>query len=121
MNSLSDKQDEISEQDKYIYLLGRDSNYHNMEFESFIDYYSFKIDGDTIVVLNDDAVAWEDYTNNDFSYLPKILLVFNGADLKDWIENEVDRQLKKQEQDKLSEKEDIKRQIELLKKKLERL
>ncbi len=119
MNTLSYKQAKLAEEeDKYVELLGHSSNYCQQEFDSFLNYYSFKVDGDNIVVFNDDGVPYEDYDNDDFSYVPICLLSFSAEKLERWVETEIELQLAKQERDKIREKEDIKRQIELLQKRL---
>ena len=119
MNKLSYEETKLSEEDdKYVQLLGHSSNYCQQEFESFLEYYSFKFEGDNIVVFNDDFVPYEDYTVGDFSSFPLSLLSFGEKELNIWIENEIEMQLKEQEKARIQEKEDIKRQIELLTKKL---
>lgn len=117
-NKLSEKMEELSEDNKYIYLLGRQSNFGADTFESFLDYYSFKIEQDEIIVFNNDGVPYESYTNDDFSYIPLFLLFYGEKDLEIYMENEITEQLQQQQEAKIQEKEDIKRQIELLKKKL---
>ena len=107
--------------------MGHNSNYSEMEFESFMKYYNFGFEDDSIVVFNDDsivvfnddAVSYESYTNQDFSYIPTILLSFNEKRLESWMETEIKLQLEAQEREKVREKEDLKKQIELLTKKLE--
>ena len=118
-NKLSNKEQELSERDIYVSLMGHNSNYSEMEFESFIKYYNFGFEDDNIVVFNDDKVAWETFTVNDFTYIPTILLSFDETMLESWMETEIKLQLEAQEREKVREKEDIKKQIELLTKKLE--
>ena len=118
-NKLSNKEQELSERDIYVSLMGHSSNYSEMEFESFMKYYNFGFEDDNIVVFNDDGIAYESYTTNDFAYIPTILLSFDETMLEKYIENEINEQLKHQEQERLQRKEDIKKQIELLTKKLE--
>ena len=118
-NKLSNKEQELSERYIYVSLMGHNSNYSEMEFESFMKYYNFGFEDDNIVVFNDDAVSYENYTNQDFSYVPTTLLSFDETMLEKYIENEIKLQLEKQEREKVQEKEDIKKQIELLTKKLE--
>lgn len=118
-NKLSNKEQELSERDIYVSLMGHSSNYSEMEFESFMKYYNFGFEDDNIVVFNDDGIPYESYTNQDFSYIPTILLSFDETMLEKYIENEINEQLKHQEQERLQRKEDIKKQIELLTKKLE--
>ena len=118
-NKLSNKEQELSERDIYVSLMGHSSNYSEMEFESFMKYYNFGFEDDNIVVFNDDAVSYENYTNQDFSYIPTILLSFDEKRLESWMETEIKLELERQEREKVREKEGLKKQIELLTKKLE--
>lgn len=120
-NTLANKRHELSEDDIYIDFLGHRSNYVSLSFQGFLDYYSFKIDGDDIIVFNDDAVPYEDYTNEDYSYFPSVLLSFGEKEVESWIEAEIKLQLAKQEKDKEATKERLKNDIERLKKQLENL
>ena len=117
-NKLSNKEQEFSERYIYVSLMGHNSNYSEMEFESFIKYYNFGFEDDNIVVFNDDKVSYENYTNQDFSYIPIILLSFDETMLEKYIENEINEQLKHQEQERLQRKEDLKTKIKLLQKEL---
>jgi len=122
MNTLSYRQAILAEEeDKYVELLGHSSNYCSMSFKSFLEYYSFKFEGDNIVVYNDDGVPYEDYDNDDFSYIPSVLLSFSAEKLNKWVETEIELQLKKQQREKIAEKENIKQQIEKLQKRYENL
>ena len=118
-NILSEKESELAEHDIYVSLMGHSSNYSEMEFESFMKYYNFGFEDDNIVVFNDDGVPHESYTNQDFSYIPTILLSFNEKRLESWMETEIKLELERQEREKIREKEGLKKQIELLTKKLE--
>lgn len=118
MNLLSGREEELSEQNCYISLLGNNSEYCPQGFESFLDYYSFKVDGERIVIFNTDPIPYESWDNNDFSSFPLFLLSFGDEKLESWIRTEIQLQLEKIEREKIAEKEDIKRQIELLTKKL---
>ena len=118
LNRISLKMDELSEKDIFVSLLGNRSSFGASTFESFLEYYSFKIENDTIIVFNDDGIPWEDYTTNDFSYIPLTLLNFNEQELENWMKEEIENQLKQQEVEKLQRKEEIKTQIERLQKKL---
>lgn len=95
MNTLS------QEEDKYVDLLGHCSNYSERSFESFLDYYSFKIDENNIVIFNDDKIAYEDFTTDDFSSIPIYLLSFSNEKLKNWIKTEINLQLERQKLKKL--------------------
>ena len=118
-NTLSEKESELSEHDTFVSLLGNRSSFSAYSFEQFLEYYAFKIEGDSIVVFNDDGIPYEEYTNNDFSYVPIILLSFGEDRLNSWMETEIKLELERQEREKVREKEDLKKQIELLTKKLE--
>jgi hypothetical protein len=117
-NKLSNKEQELSEKGIYISFVGYNSEYSEMDFESFIKYYNFGFEDDNIIVFNDDAISYEKYTNNDFSYIPIILLSFDETRLNSWMETEIKLQLEAQEREKVREKEDLKRKIELLQKQL---
>lgn len=121
MNKLSYEKSKLSEENVFVYLLGNSSEYSSMSFDSFLGYYSFRVEDDNIVVFNRDGVPYEDYYNNDFSYLPIELLSFSEEKLENWIENEIEMQLEKQRLQKIAEKEEIKRKIERLTKELNTL
>jgi hypothetical protein len=120
MNKLSSKQSEMWEQDKYIYLMGARSEYHETSFESFLGYYSFSIGDENIAVYNISYID-ENWTTEDYSYIPINLLCFSDEELDDYIKIAVKKELERIEKEKISEKEDIKRQIELLNKRLNTL
>lgn len=120
-NTLSLKESELQEQSIFITFMGNRSNYCNPIFEGFLNYYSFRIDGDEIIVFNDDGVPYEDYTNDDFSYVPTILLSFSPERLENWMKVEIDLQLVRQKREKEQQKENIKSQIERLKTQLNSL
>lgn len=120
-NILSEKQDKLAEDDKYVHLLGNRSNYTNMSFEKFLNYHFFKLGDDNIVVFNDEMIPWEDYTNDDFSYIPTVLLSFDDEQLNEWAENKIKEELKQQEIDKAKEKKNLELQIERLQTQLRNL
>lgn len=117
-NTLSNKMHELSEDSVYIELLGSTSNYAILSFEGFLDYYSFKIDGDTIEVFNNDTIPYSDYNNEDYSFISAVLLSFTPEKLNKWVETEIELQLAKQKRNKEAEKEYIKLQIERLQKQI---
>lgn len=122
MDILSTKQLELAEkQDKWVSLLGHNSAYYVTDFESFLDYYSFKIKDGRLCIFKDDSVGFEDYDNDDYSYIPLYLLSFSAEKLNKWIETEIEMQLAKQERDKITEKEELKQKIELLTNRLNNL
>lgn len=119
MNVIVEKENELKEQDKYINLLGPRSAYFKSSFESFLEYYSFKVEDGDIVVYNNDGIPYESWNNEDYSYVPFSLLDCGEKDLEKWMEEEIIKQLEQQEKDKIAEKEELKRQIEILTKRLE--
>jgi len=119
MGKLSWRQEELSQENKYVQLLGNHSSYYASDFEHFLNYYSFKIANDDVVVFNDDSVPYEAYSTGDFSNVPVSLLSLAENDLNVWIDEEVERQLVEVESQKIARKENIKRQIELLQRQLE--
>lgn len=120
-NTLSDKRHELIEENIYIDFLGHRSNYVSLSFEGFLDYYNFKIDGKDIIVFNDDAIPYENYTNEDYSYFPSALLSFTPEKLEKWVETEITLQLAKQERNKESDKERLKNDIKRIQKQLDNL
>lgn len=120
-NTLSERQSELAEENVYVHLMGHRSNYEEMSFEGFLDYYSFKVITDEILVFNNEPISWEDYTTDDFSYIPLSLLSFGEKDLKKWMDDEIERQLAQQKRDKLAEREDIKQKIKYLETQLNNL
>lgn len=121
MNTLSHKESVLSEDNIYVSLLGNRSSYCKQEFDSFLNYYSFKIDGDSIVVFNTDPIPYESWNNDDISFIPSVLISFSSEKLDSWMETEIKLELERQERDKLADKERIKEQIERLQKQLNNL
>lgn len=121
INTISNKQSELCEQNIFVHLLGHRSNYGEMSFESFLEYYSFKIEDDVITVFNDDGIPYESYTNSDFSYVQTSLLYFSPSQLEKWIDDEIEKQLGQQKLNKLAEKENLKSQIKRLETQLNNL
>ena len=120
-NTLSLKESELQEQSIFISFMGYKSNFCAQTFESFLEYYSFSIEGDDIIVFNDDGIPYESYNNDDFSYVPAVLLSFGEKELERWIDDEIEKQLTQQKREKEQQKENIKSQIERLKTQLNNL
>lgn len=120
-NTLSNKQSELCEQSIFVHLMGHRSNYEEMCFENFLEYYSFKVITDEILVFNNEPISWEEYTTDDFSYIPSVLLSFAEKDLENWMQNEIENQLAQQKLNKLAEKEGIKQKIKHLETQLNNL
>ena len=112
VNRLSYEQTKLSEElDIWVDLLGHNSNYSNMSFESFLIYYSFRFYRNQIIVFNKDKLAFEDFINDDSSFVPTALLYFDESQLNSWIVTEVEMQTAKQVLEKVAKKEDLKAQI----------
>ena len=120
-STLSEKESELAEQGIYISLLGHRSEYCSPSFEGFLNYYSFRIDGDEIIVFNNDGVPYESYYNNDYSNIPICLLSFSAEKLDSWIETEIGLELERLEREKVAEKENLKAQIKRLETQLNNL
>ena len=118
-NYFSDRQCALDEENCYVQLLGNSSEYFSRDFESFLEYYSFKVEDNNVVIFNNDPIPYEDYNNNDYSYIPLPVLGFGEEKLENYIKQSIEMQLKEQEEAKIAMKEDIKRQIERLQKQLE--
>ena len=118
-NYFSDRQCALDEENCYVQLLGNSSEYFSRDFESFLEYYSFKIENNYVVVFNNDGVPYENYHNTDYSYIPLPVLGFGEEELENYVKQTVEMQLKEQEETRIAEKENIKRQIERLQKQLE--
>jgi hypothetical protein len=120
--TVSKKEEKLNENGKYPCLLGHFSSFDStMSFEGFLDYYSFRIKDDTVVVFNDDKFPYEDFGADDFSYVPTYLLETSEKSLEEWIKKEVENSLIRKKEENLAQKENIKRQIERLNKELETL
>ena len=118
-NYFSDRQCALVEENCYVQLLGNSSEYFSRDFSSFLEYYSFKIKNNNVVIFNNDPIPYEDYNNNDYSYIHLNVLGFGEEELESYINQMVKMQLKEQEEAKIAMKENIKRQIERLQKQLE--
>ena len=121
MNKVSEAQDKMHEKDLYVYLLNTLSYYVPSEFGNFLNYFNFKIEKEYVEVFNRDGVPYENYNNDDVFYIPKKLLAMTDEELDVWIEDKIERELKRIERDKIAEKERIKADIDRLNKQLENL
>lgn len=121
MNFITEQENVYNEKDIYPYLLSLNSHYYYQDFNHFLEHYSFRINEDEICVFNDDQVPYEDFTNSDFSYIPKELLDYNDKQLIEWVGKQVGIHLKRVEENKREEKENLKNQIKVLTERLEKL
>lgn len=121
LNFLNEQEEIYNNKDIYPCFLGTRSSYYIVDFENFLEYYSFKIDVNDIVIFNDDGVPYEDFTNQDFSHISQELLEFDEKELEDWCGRQVKAHIKEVQHMQQNEKENIKNQIEILTKRLEKL
>mgnify|MGYP007057107303 CR=1 FL=1 len=97
LNFINEQEDNINERGIYPCLLGQSSSYCNLySFHHLLQQYYFRVDEDSICIFNDDGVPYEDFTNNDFSYIPKKLLEFDEDQIREWIDEEVKNHLKQE-------------------------
>lgn len=66
-----------------------DFNNAFLGYEGFLDWYSFKILEDTIMVYNDDQVPYEDDTWNDFNYIPFSVMNMSDEEVEKWVLEEI--------------------------------
>ena len=66
-----------------------DFNNASLEYESFLEWYSFKIIRDSIMVFNDDRVPYENYTWNDFNYIPFYVISMSDEEVEKWVLEEI--------------------------------
>lgn len=116
LNTISLEQSNLSEKDIFVSLLGHHSEYLEISFTNFLEYYSFKVEDNTICIFNNDGVSYESYNNNDYSFLPAILLEITDEELNTWMKVETAKQVCQQKTNKLQEIENKKLEIERLQK-----
>lgn len=122
MNFITEQENLLNEKSVYPYFLGNTSKYYDQSFSHFLEHYSFRIDEDEICIFNDDGVHYEDYTNEDFSYIPKKLLSFNDYGyLTSWVREETELHLRREEENKKKEKKDLEDKIKFLTQRLEKI
>lgn len=121
LNIISEKEETLYDKEIYPYILGNSSSYSEMDFESFLEYYCFRITEDKIIIFNDDRIPYEDWTNNDFSDIPKKLLDMDNKSINEWVDKEIEAHIKQQEENKKVEKEKLQIEIKRLTQRLERL
>lgn len=121
LNFISEQENILNDKDIYPYFLGNMSCYYIQGFDYFVEHYSFSIDKDEICIFNDDPIPYEDYTINDFSYIPKELLSFNDNELMAWIEKQTEIHLSRLEENKKLEKKELEDKIKFLTEKLNKL
>jgi hypothetical protein len=115
------KQTELEEKNTYIPLLGIRSEYNEMSYKYFLEYYNFKIEENAVIIFNCDKEPYSDYSNDDYNVIPTILLEMNAKDLEGWLEKQIQEEILKQKQEKDNEKIYLADEIKRLQKQLENL
>ena len=62
-----------------------DFNNAFLEYEGFLEWYSFKMLKDSIMVYNDDRIPYEDDTWNDFNYIPFSVISMSDEEVEEWV------------------------------------
>lgn len=97
-----------------------DFNNAFLEYEGFLDWFSFKILEDTIMVYNDDQIPYEDNTWNDFNYIPFSVMKMLDEDVEKWVLEEIKKKEEEYVEWEQKRKETLLREIESCKSILKR-
>lgn len=102
-------QEKLEEKDIYLSYNTSDN------FEYFIEDYSFKLDLENkqLCYYNDDPVPYEDYSYNEFNYLPLNILDYTDSQVIEWVYEKGNEYLEQEKQRKLQEISDLKRGIDI--------
>ena len=96
-----------------------DFNNTFLEYEGFLDWFSFKMLKDTIMVYNDDRIPYEDYTWDDFNYIPFSVMKMSDEEVENWVLEEIKKKEEEAVEWEQNRKEtllhEIKRNREVLK------
>ena len=95
-------------------------NNASLEYESFLEWYSFKIIRDSIMVFNDDRVPYEDYTWNEFNYIPFSVMNMSDEGVEKWVIEEIKKKEEEYAEWEQKRKEALLHEIERNKEILER-
>lgn len=66
-----------------------DFNNALFEYEGFLDWFSFKVLNNSVMVFNDDRVPYEDTTWNDFNYIPFSVMKMSDEEVEKWVLEEI--------------------------------
>ena len=89
-----------------------DFNNASLEYEEFLDWYSFKMLKDSIMVYNDDQVPYEDDTWNDFNYIPFSVMKMSDEEVEKWVLEEIKKKEKEDVEWEQKRKETLLEEIE---------
>ena len=97
-----------------------DFNNTFLEYEGFSDWFSFKVLNNSIMVFNDDQVPYEDYTWNEFNYIPFSVMKMSDEGVEKWVIEEIKKKEEEYVEREQSRKETLLKKIESCKSILER-
>ncbi len=97
-----------------------DFNNTFLEYEEFLDWFSFKMLKDTIMVYNNDQIPYEDGTWNDFNYIPFSVMKMTDREVEKWVSKEIKKKEKEDVEWEQKRKETLLEEIERNKKILKR-
>lgn len=97
-----------------------DFNNALFEYEGFLDWFSFKMLKDTIMVFNDDRVPYEDYTWNEFNYIPFSVMNMSDEGVEKWVIEEIKKKEEEYVEWEQKRKETLLEEIERNREVLER-
>ena len=66
-----------------------DFNNAFLGYEGFLDWFSFKVLNNSVMVFNDDRVPYEDCTWNDFNYIPFSVISMSDEEVEKWVLEEI--------------------------------
>ena len=91
-----------------------------LEYEGFLDWFSFKMLKDTIMVYNNGRVPYEDYTWNEFNYIPFSVMNMSDEGVEKWVIEEIKKKEEEYAEWEQKRKEALLHEIERNKEILER-
>ncbi len=97
-----------------------DFNNTFLEYEGFLDWFSFKMLKDTIMVYNNGRVPYEDYTWNEFNYIPFSVMNMSDEGVEKWVIEEIKKKEKEDVEWEQKRKETLLEEIERNREVLER-
>ena len=97
-----------------------DFNNTFLEYEGFLDWFSFKMLKDTIMVYNNGQIPYEDYTWNDFNYIPFSVISMSDEEVEKWMLEEIKKKEEEAVEWEQKRKETLLEEIERNREVLER-
>ena len=97
-----------------------DFNNTFLEYEGFLDWFSFKMLKDTIMVYNNGQIPYEDYTWNEFNYIPFSVMNMSDEGVEKWVIEEIKKKEEEYVEWEQKRKETLLEEIERNREVLER-